>query len=644
MTFEQLAELTVVTVSKKEEPLFRAPAAVAVLTAEDLRRSGAMTLTEALRWVPGLDVAQASTGAWAVSARGFHAVSSNKMLVMIDGASAYLPLVGGVFNYTIYDPLQEEIERIEVVRGPGASVWGANAVNGVINVVTKPAKETLGTMIYGGAGTERQRLAGMMVGVKVGEKSWLRVTARYDALDDSVLVSGLPGDDSLQNFRAGFRWDGEPQPGTSYTIQGNGFTNPRERRVQLPSFTAPGGRQTVEGIVPGYGGHLMGRWEREDSADSKLVAQAYVDDGYFDNLEYTYRWQTVDFDLQRNFHWGGRHEAAWGLSYRWYHDRATGSFENDISITPEQKEIRLFSAFGQEEMRFAADRVSMLFGAKVENHTYGGWQIQPTVRLAWTPTDSQTIWGAASRAARSPARTETGIRLVNNIAPAGVAGPLPVMAVTNGTPGVDAEELWAFELGYRRKVGATLTLAAATYANLYDRLLSVTQQAPVVVPGGTPPHVLVDFNYMNALRGESYGLELDATWTPRSDVQFRAMYTFKRLFLHSVLSGATVPVFVQNGEGDIPEHTAGLRVSWNPAKEWQVDANVRAVSRLTAQNIAGYAELDLQFVRSFGHEWEAGLTGQNLLHRQHAEFRNALPSVPPHEVQRGVYFKVTRRY
>ena len=637
LSFDELADITVTSVSRVPEPSFSAPAAVTVITSEQLHRSGAVNIAETLRFVPGLDVAQVDSVRWAVSARGFHAITANKMLTLQDGRPLYSSLFGGTAWDTV-DPMLEDIDRVEVIRGPGASSWGANAVNGVISIVSKPARDTVGTTAYVGGGNEQLAMIGGRIGAKAGEYSWFRVYAKGRAWDDSVLADGTAGDDSGFNAGTGFRWDLEKQEDHRFTLQGDWLSGRRERKDFLPSFTSPSGIVIDESDNEEETGNLLARWEHDLPDDSQLSFFGWVDHTRrrFPIFETKYRRAGVGF--QHDLEIGERNAVSWGADYRFETDSTDSTMW--AGLQPESKDLHLFGFFLQDRIELVQERLSLLLGARLEHHTFSGWEPQPTARLAWTPNERNTVWTAASRATRNPARSDTGTFQLANVVPSGITGGLPVGQYVLGNPDVHAEELWAFDLGYRTKFAEEWTFDVVGYLNFYDDLTGLILAAPYDDPSANPPQTVAEMTFGNPLHGESYGTEFGLTWEPDPRARLSLVYTFKRLFLHSNDSGVQLPPFLQNGEGDIPEHSVGLHSSFDLTKSWRLDAGLRYVDDLPAQDIDAYVDLDLRIAWHVRPGIEISVTGRNLLHDQHAEFRNGLQSVPPHEVQRGVYGKV----
>ncbi len=313
LSFEELSQIQVTTVSKRAEPLASTPAAVSVLTNEEILRSGATCVPEALRWAPGLDVAQINAAEWAVSARGFNGRFSNKLLVMVDGRTVYTPLLSGVY-WDAVNPMLEDLDRIEIVRGPGGALWGANAVNGVINILTKTARDTQGSLLYGGGGTEKLVQAGARQGITLNDHTWMRVYASYDRVDDSRLPDGTKAIDGLHTTQGGFRLDTESTTTPNrFTFQGDIYKGERERHTTLATTSG-----TVETNLPieVNGANLLGRWIREFSADNLLTVQTFWDHTYRDSIVVQETRDTFDLDLQENWKASEHHTVTCGAGYR----------------------------------------------------------------------------------------------------------------------------------------------------------------------------------------------------------------------------------------------------------------------------------------------------------------------------------------
>ena len=472
MSIEQLMDIKV-SILGPSETVSQTPAAVSVVTQDDIKRSGARNIPEALRLVPGLDVAQIDSSEWAVSARGFNDQSANKLLVLQDGRSIYTPLFSGVF-WDVQDTMMEDIDHIEVVRGPGATVWGENAMNGVINIITKSAEDTQGWLVTGGGGTLERGFADVRYGGKIGDNACYRVYGTYSDHAGANLPDGTEATNSWQMARGGFRVDGNASEQNSFTVQGDGYVGwIRQVLVDLynpvPPFT-----ESIPDDWQVHGADVLGRWTHTFSDTSDVKLQAYYDytsrkAAIFDEERHTF-----DLSLQHEFALGGRNKVVWGLGYHVTTD--TEQNNPTISFNPAAQTENLYSGFLQDEIALVKDRLSLTLGSKLEHNDYTGVEYEPGARLLWTPwadsslrsLSSQTFWASVSRAVRTPSRAEESFTARY---PSNPASPIPV--INNGTIGFESETLMAYEIGYRVQPFEKLSFDLAAYYNDYDDLRSI---------------------------------------------------------------------------------------------------------------------------------------------------------------------------
>jgi iron complex outermembrane receptor protein len=626
LSVEELMDIEVTSVSKYPEKLSVAAAAVAVLTQEDIESSGFTSIPEALRLVPGLNVARLDSHTWAISSRGFNDIFANKLLVLIDGRSVYTPLFSGVF-WEVQDTLLADIERIEVVRGPGATLWGANAVNGVINIITKSARDTQGLLVSSGGGTEEQGFVNLRYGVKLDENAFLRVYAKYFNRDASVLPNGTEAHDAWDMYQGGFRLDWEPSSENSFTFQGDIYTGNQDEIYAVPTTTFPFAG-TIAATDTVSGGNLLGRWSHSFSSDSQLTVQAYYDRTERDSPIFGEKRDTGDIDLQHRFALGKRQEVIWGLGFRSTHDEVRNSL--NISLLPEKRTLNLYSAFLQDEISLVPESLRLTLGSKFEHNDFTGFEIQPSARLLWTPGHAQTLWTSVSRAVRTPSRTESDIRL--NPAP---PVPLPPGLITIlGNPEMDSEQLIAYEVGYRLQPIDQLKLDLTAFYNDYDdlRTLELTMSGPV-----SPSRVA------NNLFGESYGAEISATAQVSKRWRLQGSYSYLDVQLHR-RAGSQDSLSEKAAEGSSPHHQFFVRSLLDLGWNIQFDATLRYVDVLPAPQIASYLTLDLRVAWSPRKDVEFALVGQNLLDDRHPEFAPTFVGTQQTEVERSIYGMVVWRF
>ncbi|MDB5104133.1 MAG: TonB-dependent receptor [Fibrobacteres bacterium] len=602
MSLEELMDVKVTLVSKTPERLTQVPSAVQVITQDDIRRSGAVTLPDALRLASNLQVAQIDGRQWAISARGMNMGLANKLLVMIDGRTVYTPLYAGVF-WDLQNLLVDNIERIEVVSGPGGTLWGANAVNGVINVITKGSEYTQGGLVGLAAGTTVRDVAGARYGGKLGQNAYYRVWGRRFDHNGTDTLGGGDGNSGWDFTQGGLRMDYLPSERDRLTLTGNIATGNFESQD-----TRTGGQ------------YLIGRWTRQVSEESEVYFQAYADHqdravpGIFDE-----DLQTLDFDFHHRIPLGARNSFIWGAGYRVSRDQITNSAI--LAILPADKTLQLFNGFIQDQFAVIPEKVDLTLGSKLEHNDYSGWEVMPSARLAWTPTGNQTVWGAISRAVRSPSRVDADFFLPAPPVPAGTPRLL-------GGPDFMAENLTAYELGYRTRPMVNLSLSVAAFYDLYDDLRILEQ-----VPG-----TATDYIYANGGAGGIRGVELSAGMQATPWWQVRGGYTWLDEEYWVQHGHAEIPIV--GAQGNDPGHQFTLHSNMDLSRGFQLNAAARFVSELTAPKVPNYGTFDL------GAVWEyrnltVSVLGQNLAERRHREFAVA-PDIQ--EIPRSVLGRISCRF
>ena len=492
LDLEDLLNQGVTSVSKKEERLMGAPAAIYVVRGEDIRRTGVRTLAEALAMVPGLQVARLTSNLWAVASRGFADITANKLLVLIDGRTVYTPSFAGVW-WDVQDLMLEDVDRIEVIRGPGGTLWGANAVNGVVNVVTRTAAQTTGLLATAGGGSTDRGFAAVRHGAQLAPNLHARAYAKVFDWD----TPGQAGDHYWQ-MRAGFRADWQPRPRDTVTVQGDGYAGDGQFTLRSPTLTAPFS-EVVQGAGKVSGGNLLGRYTRGLGARADLSLQAYYDFTARSGQLHGERRHTADVQIQHRFPLLDRHDVMWGLEYRIGHDDIDNSFT--ISFDPTSGTQQLASAFAQDEVTLVPDRLRATLGSKLEYHSYTGFEWAPNARVSFTPHARHGLWAAVSRAVRTPARNERDVR-VNRGA---FGGMTPVLVSILGSRNYGSEILWAYETGYRVNPIDPVTLDVTAFYDRYHRLRSLEPQPSVAENDPPPSHLLVALLAQNRLSGEVMG-------------------------------------------------------------------------------------------------------------------------------------------
>ncbi len=637
LPIETLLQMEVTSVSRKSESLAETPAAVTVVTRDDIARSGAMSIPEALRWVPGLDVAQVDAGQWALTSRGFNDVFANKLLVLQDGRSIYTPLFSGVF-WDIQGTMMEDIDRIEVIRGPGATLWGANAVNGVINIITRSAKETQGTLLTLGGGTEERAFASVRYGDKISDDAYFRVYGMYGNHDDSALPTGKDAHDAWQQGKWGFRVDWDVSDQNQLTLQGDAAVGAFNQVIGVFDPAATNFTRMVTGDDRVHNGNVLGRWTHTFSADSDLRVQAYYDRTERSTVIFDEKRDTFDIDFQHRFGIGARNDIVWGAGYRVTSDKVGNS--PTISLNPDSRTDNLFSAFLQDEIKLVPDKFSLLIGSKLEHNDYTGVEFQPSGRAHWAPLENHSFWASVSRAVRSPARVEDDVILNQVIPPGGLfPGSPAAVTTTYGNRNFVSEELLAYEIGYRMQARKNLNVDLALFYNDYDQLRSIEPGPSPTQPAGPGT---IPFHVANDLFGQTYGAEAALTFQPTPWWRLQPGFSFIEMQLHKRASSQDTTS--ERDRGKTPEQQWSFRSSMDLPHNISLDCMLRYVDSLPALNVGSYWGLDVRVAWRPTPWLELSIVGQNLIEDRHAEFHPTFIATQKTEVQRGCYGKVTLHF
>jgi iron complex outermembrane receptor protein len=629
MSMTELMDLDVTSVAKQPEPYGRAPAAIQVITGEDISRSGASSLPEAMRLADNLEVAQKNSHDWAISARGFNTALANKLLVLMDGRSVYTPLFSGVF-WDVQDYLLQDIDRIEVISGPGGTLWGANAVNGVINITSKSAKDTQGFYVEGGGGTQLQDFGGVRYGGTLTSNVYFRVYGKYFDRDNEVFGNGKDAPDSWNMGRGGFRIDAEPTSKDTLTLRGDGYAGHE-------GITA-GGRANVSG------GNVLGRWSRVISDRSDLSLQMYYDRTHLtdpipasivgpitlapkgtliDDLD------TYDLDFQHHLHLADWNNIVWGLGYRFTHEVDKNA--PALAVLPSTLNHNLFSGFLQDEITLC-ENVFLTIGTKLEHNDYTGLEVEPSARLQWNVTPKQMLWAAVSRAVRTPSRVDRDLSQ---------PGPGAPLILLQGGSDFESETVIAYELGYRAQLTPKLQTSLSTFYNDYDHVRSTVTNSTLDGFGLPFP-----FFFQNNLKGKTYGFELSANYQ---------LLDWWRL--HGGYNLLEEDINIKPGKSDInnalnetadPQQQFSLRSSMDLPKDVSFDTSLRWVDTLHLNNgatvgiVPSYFELDARLAWRPIKGVELSIVGQNLLHDHHPEY--GFPGTTREEIARSVYGKISWQF
>ena len=633
-SLEDLMNIEVTSVSKKEQRTAQAAAAVFGISRDDIRHSGALNIPDLLRMVPGLDVAQIDAGNWAISARGFNGQYSNKLLVLIDGRTVYTSIFAGVFWDSQNVPI-DTIERIEVMRGPGAAVWGSNAVNGVINIITRSADTTQGGSVVAGAGNSAIGPETVGYGGKVGNLGAYRVFA--EGLHQSALptFAGLSGQDDWRLVHGGFRTDTTLSAKDALTTEGEAYEGNAGELAYIPVSLLPPENETAALRDRFSGWNMLARWNRTASPGSATSLQVYFDHTNRGDTTYNIKQNTFDIDFQHHVVWGARHDIVWGLGYRVSEDDIDPTFR--ISATPQRRSTQLFSSFAQDEIAIQPDRLYLSLGARFEHNDYTGFGLQPSARLVWTPDTKNSFWGAVSGAHRTPARSDTAFRVNFEALPG--PGNLPILVSLFGNPNQRDERLTAFETGYRTVLTSRFSLDSTVFLNRYRDLTSVEPGTTRLEANPAPLHLLIPSTFGNGLYGETHGIEVFANLKMASFWTLNPGYSFFTAHLHE-FAGSQDSGSVIGTDGGTPDHQAQLRSSVSLPWNLQWNASAYFVNRLPAQSIPSYTRLDTGLIWRVGERVSVNLVGQNLLKDLHPEYSGPDSTVQPGLMRRSGYAKI----
>ncbi|MHA1540066.1 MAG: TonB-dependent receptor plug domain-containing protein [Alphaproteobacteria bacterium] len=626
LSLNRLSEMNVYSVSKREEKASEAASAVYVLTNEDIKRSGATSIPEVLRLVPGLNVARAGATKWAISARGFNGGLANKLLVLIDGRSVYTPQYSGVF-WDSQDVILSDIERIEVIRGPGSTMWGANAVNGVINITTKKAIDTQGTQVITGYGNEEQGFGSVRQGGKLGDETYYKIYTKFFNRNEQKTADGEELDNDWRFLRGGFRvdWEGTND---SLTMQGDAYHGEENLTLRLNDYrasAAPTYKNNIDETGNIAGGNIMVRWHHIHNEDRDSTFQAYWDNNkrHFTNTDVDIT--TYDFDFQQGWDINDRNEFVWGAGYRYITDKIAGT--ETFYYVPEKASEDVWSGFMQNKYDILKDELSVTLGTKVEDNDHTGTEIQPSFRFAWTPSAEHTVWGSVSKSARTPSRSED-----DGVMAVGVQ-PNTGFYHWAGDKGVKSEDLVAYELGYRIQPTKSISFDLTGFYNQYDNLKTVELDMANPVDANS----FATYYANNKGDAKSYGVEIATDWSVTKDWKLISGYSF--LIMDIDLDLDSTDTSLIKAEGKSPKHQANLRSNWNITKSLEFDNTLYYTDQLKAINIDSYFRFDSRIAWKPSKDLEISLVGQNLFDDWHQEYEKSLNDVNS-EVRRSVYGKI----
>ncbi len=622
-SLEELMNIQITSVSKKEQKLFATAAAVFVITQEDIRRSGMATVPEVLRLAPGVEVAREQGNVWAITIRGFNGEYSNKLLVMVDGRSIYSDFTSGVY-WDTQEMLLENIDRIEVIRGPGGAIWGANAVNGVINIITKTAQSTPGGMLVAAAGNQELGFGGVQYGGALGPNAAYRVDAMYaqrnplESENDFVRRR-------FRDFNSGLRIDWNPNQKDSWLFLANVYRGDaaeayRDLTLRRPLSTLLEGRELFSGE------NVLLRWRRKQSVRSQTQLLVYFDRYQRTDPQLPFTLATVNADFQHQYAFSERNELIWGIGYRFTEHTAQST---ELTQLRPELDTHLFSGFVQDEFSMAGNRVHVSLGSRFDHNTFTGFEIEPTARLVWQPNALASTWMAVSRAVRTPSLVERGVSSVTSI----VDSPgRPLIRTTFlGSSSFGSETVLAYEAGQRLEYGGRLSLDMAAFYNQYDRLRSTVPGDPVfsLVP---IPHLELPVRVGNGLSGHTFGGEISANWTVTERWKLAGSYSWLHMVIQSRLD-----------EGFSPRRHFQVRSYFDLTRTLRFDAAIFFNGKLPDPYVPAYTRGDVRLGWRPSPAVELSIGARDLFNPEHYEFYSPR-AILPEQVKRDVYAKLVWRF
>jgi iron complex outermembrane receptor protein len=619
MSLEELMVSEISSAAKKPQRLTDAATAIYVLGQDEIRRSGATNVPELLRTVPGVQVSRIDGSRYAVSIRGFSSRYSGKLLVLQDGRTLYSPLLSGTL-WESQDVMLEDVERIEIIRGPGGTLWGANAMNGVINIITKQAQDTQGTLAQVKTGSLESG-ASVRYGGSLGESGHFRLYGKVDEHQDMETDTGADAHDAWRQQRAGFRADFTPDARDTITLQGDVYDT-KAQSTNLYTALVPPTTAYLPDTSKLSGANLLFRWKRDVDASQDWQFQAYFDRTDATERAFDARVDTTDLDWQHRFRLTPSQELTWGAGYRHVSDEVKGSFTIGFPKSEDRSEI--YSAFLQDEIQLN-EAWRLTLGSKLEHNDVTGLEPQPSARLLWNASPTNTFWTSLSRAVQTPSRSTLDSQV--NYA----VGPYPPFTTAvqgiYGNPNLDSQEMLSREIGYRGQFGPRLNVDAAVFYNTYDNLISNEQQAPAFVP-----YPLSVERFDNGLKGKIHGFEVSGNWQATPDWRLKASYSRAKMSLTNKPGYTGLSAFGR--VGSTPVNMAQLQSSHRLSHQIELDAFLYYSDPLLNLEVERFTRMDLRLGWRPHSDFELSVTGRNLLQKRHQEYasQDVVPSQTPRSV------------
>lgn len=635
MSLAQLGNVEVTTVSKEPEKLLQTPAAIYVLTQDDIRRAGATSIPEALRLVPGVEIARIDSDSWSVGIRGFGGAFSRSVLVLIDGRSVYTPLFEGVY-WDVQNVMLQDVDRIEVIRGPGGTIWGSNAVNGVINIITKSSKDTLGTLAAVGSGTVDQATGAVRYGGTFHKTIDYRVYGTGFVRGQEFHTNGDPFDEWRMG-QLGFRADWSRSDQDSVTFQGDIYSGENGGETNIAFFFPPS-QANVDATSFVSGGNLLMHWKHEMNNGSDFRLQAYFDRTNRQDPQLGETRDTFDLDFIYHLALPKHQDFIWGLGARLSPSNFLQT-QPTVSFTPNQQTDTVYSGFLQDEIPLITNKLSLTAGMKIEHNNFSGFDLEPGLRALWAPDDHQAFWTSVTRAVRTPSRLDQDLGLTGFVPS---ASPFPIFLEITGNPTFQPEELLGYEAGYRSQVNPAFYVDVATFFNNYNDLQSLGAVSLGFAQSPPPSYtyILLSVPFVNGLEGNTDGMEVDPDWKPTNWWQLKGSYSYLQMHLKNK-PGITDTSTASSDTGSSPHHEVVIQSLFDLPGQVEIDPIYRYVSALPAQHVPRYSTMDLHLGWQFAKRLELSVTGDNLFRPYQVEFGSGVNGAPNIGIKRGVYAQLT---
>jgi iron complex outermembrane receptor protein len=616
LSLAQLGEVEITTVSKQPEEVWQTPAAVFVVTQDDIRRSGATTIPELLRLVPGVEVARSQSGAWAVGIRGFNSGFSKDLLVLIDGRSVYTPLFEGVY-WDVQDLVLDDIDRIEVIRGPGGTIWGPNAVNGVINIITKKAADTQAGMAHVIAGGSVDRFIGEL---RLGLHPLANLQLRLFVKGFDRGPEDNPGGDPYDHWhqeRGGFRIDWQPTVHDTLTASSMIYGGATGDQNTIGEFFPPS-QLVIDGSQLVSGGDVILRWDHQLAGNSSFYVQGYFDRTNRATSQFTETRDTIDLDFIDHIANLPHQDIILGAGLRESPSNLVQT-QATVNFAPNKTNNYVYSLFAQDTFHLVPDRFSLTLGSKFEDDMYSGWGIEPTAQVLYHPRSTTTLWASVARALSTPGRLDRDLSLIGDYT-TGSPGVLPIFVQVEGNPNFQPEVLIGWSAGLRQLLWSKLYVDIAAFHNQYDNIESYGGPASLFTfPTNPYPYESINIEYGNGLRGVSDGIEIAPDWKPASWFEMRGNFSHVHVALHSK-AGYSQASYASSIEGTSPHREASVQGIFTVSHGVEIVPDYRFVSALPASGIPSYQTADAHIAWHVEHHLELSVTGRDLLQARHEEF------------------------